>query len=157
MDCKRIEILLEKYWQCTTTLEEEKELRSCFNGEEILPPGLEEYRDFFEYQEAERNIRLDQDFDRKILNQLSSGKEQERRTPILLRRVAAAIVVVFVAAGGIGIHFHQELPEQALPPEKALAEIEQTLFFVSSKLNYSQQIIEEKMSRMKVITRYIKE
>ena len=41
MDSKHIEQLLEKYWSCETSLEEEKQLREYFRGEDI--PGAREF------------------------------------------------------------------------------------------------------------------
>ena len=35
MDCKYIEQLLERYWQCETSLEEEAQLRAFFNGSDV--------------------------------------------------------------------------------------------------------------------------
>ena len=44
MDYKYIEQLLERYWQCETSLEEESELRAFFSEGEI-PAHLLQYRD----------------------------------------------------------------------------------------------------------------
>jgi hypothetical protein len=35
MDSNRIELLLKKYWGCETSLEEEKQLRDYFQGNDI--------------------------------------------------------------------------------------------------------------------------
>ena len=42
MDSKQLEQLLEKYWNCETSLEEEKQLREHFRGE--VPENLERDR-----------------------------------------------------------------------------------------------------------------
>ena len=49
MDCKYIEQLLERYWQCETSLEEEAQLRAFFNGSDV-PEHLLRYKDLFVYQ-----------------------------------------------------------------------------------------------------------
>ena len=46
MDCKYIEQLLERYWRCETSLEEEAQLRAFFTKEEI-PEHLLRYKDLF--------------------------------------------------------------------------------------------------------------
>ena len=46
MDYKYIEQLLERYWQCETSLEEESELRSFFSEEEV-PAHLLRYKELF--------------------------------------------------------------------------------------------------------------
>ena len=55
MDYKYIEQLLERYWQCETSLEEESELRAfCSKGE--IPAHLLQYRDLFVYQQVQREL-----------------------------------------------------------------------------------------------------
>ena len=57
MDYKYIEQLLEKYWNCETSVEEEQILRSFFRQKE-LPEHLLRYKSLFAYQEAEKDIKL---------------------------------------------------------------------------------------------------
>ena len=49
MDSKYIEQLLERYWQCETSLEDEAELRAFFSGSDV-PKHLLRYKDLFVYQ-----------------------------------------------------------------------------------------------------------
>ena len=51
MDCRYVEQLLGRYWQCETSLEEESELRSFFSKEEV-PAHLLQYKDLFVYQQV---------------------------------------------------------------------------------------------------------
>ncbi len=154
MDCKRIELLLEKFWACKTTLEEEEELRRFFDHGGSLPGDLGEYRTLFVYQEKEREIRLGKDFEKKILSEIQDkrplGKRWIRWTQV------AALVLLFLG----GFHFWREQgkarAECALTPEEALAEVRQALDFVSLKLNRSQQLIEQNLEEIEVINRYIK-
>ena len=57
MDYKYIEQLLERYWQCETSLEEESELRSFFSEEEV-PAHLLRYKELFVYQTVQRRRNL---------------------------------------------------------------------------------------------------
>ena len=66
MDYKYIEQLLERYWQCETSLEEESELRTFFSQEKV-PAHLLQYRDLFVYQQVQQEIGLGEDFDVRIL------------------------------------------------------------------------------------------
>lgn len=50
MDYKYIEQLLERYWNCETSLEEEQILRSFFRQKEV-PAHLLRYKQLFAYQE----------------------------------------------------------------------------------------------------------
>ena len=69
MDYKYIEQLLEKYWNCETSVEEEQILRSFFRQKE-LPEHLLRYKSLFAYQEAEKDIKLGDDFDSRILAEI---------------------------------------------------------------------------------------
>ena len=59
MDYKYIEQLLERYWNCETSLEEEQILRSFFHQKEI-PAHLLRYKAMFAYQEIEKERGLGQ-------------------------------------------------------------------------------------------------
>ena len=61
MDCKYIEQLLERYWQCETSLEEEAQLRAFFNGSDV-PEHLLRYKDLFVYQQLQQEVGLGADF-----------------------------------------------------------------------------------------------
>lgn len=66
MDSKYIEQLLERYWQCETSLEEEAELRAFFSGSDV-PKHLLRYKDLFVYQQLQQEVHLGEDFDARVL------------------------------------------------------------------------------------------
>ena len=67
MDSKHIEQLLEKYWNCETSLEEEKQLREYFGGENV-PGQWKEASELFRYFEQQRHQPLtDQTFETDVL------------------------------------------------------------------------------------------
>lgn len=155
MDFKRIEFLLEKYWQCETTEGEERELRSFFNTEGEMPEHLRVYRELFVYQEEERQVCLDEDFDRRVLALLP---EKKTGRYYLLRYVipVAAVVVLFLGVGEL-VRQRSGVAESVQTPEQALAEVRQALDFVASRLNRGGQIVESQIDEIKSITQYIKE
>ena len=57
MDFKYIEQLLERYWQCETSLEEEAQLRTFFTEEDV-PEHLSRYKDLFVYQQLQQEEYL---------------------------------------------------------------------------------------------------
>ncbi len=69
MDYKYIEQLLERYWACESSVEEEELLRAFFRQEE-LPAHLMRYRDLFAYQDKSSGAELGADFDARILAQI---------------------------------------------------------------------------------------
>ena len=67
MDYKYIEQLLERYWDCETTNEEESILRTFFSQKDV-PARLLKYRSLFEYQkQAASEAPLGDGFDQKVL------------------------------------------------------------------------------------------
>ena len=67
MDYKYINQLLERYWRCETSLEEEDILRSFFSQKDV-PVELLRFKDLFTYEQVEKKSdTLGDDFDRKLL------------------------------------------------------------------------------------------
>ncbi len=107
MDYKYINQLLERYWKCETSLEEENILRTFFSQEEI-PAELESYRPLFAYeQQASKQDSLGDDFDQKMMQLIASTDEQntgktkvisltDRLKPLFK---AAAVVAIFLTLG----------------------------------------------------------
>jgi len=111
MDYKYIEQLLERYFECETTLEEENILRTFFSQKDV-PMGLWQYKALFTY-EQEKEEPLGDDFDARILNLIEEDAEQseaqpavgrQTRTVFLFSRLkplfkAAAIVAIVLTLG----------------------------------------------------------
>lgn len=109
MDYKYIEQLLERYWDCETTREEESILRTFFSQKDV-PVRLVKYRGLFEYQKqsVEENT-LGDDFDRKVLDAI--GEDTEAGANVVKAKVvsmtaylkplfkAAAIVAMVLTIG----------------------------------------------------------
>lgn len=104
MDYKYINQLLERYWECQTTLEEEAILRSFFSQEDI-PASLLPYRELFVYEQTEvkENV-LGEDFDAKMLSLIGEEKPVKARIVSMAHRLrplmkAAAIVAIILTLG----------------------------------------------------------
>ena len=125
MDYKYIEQLLESYWQCETSLEEEQILRTFFSQKEV-PVSLLRYRDLFAYQQDEKQAdTLDDDFDRRILEMTGSATPVKARTISLTQRLkplfkAAAIVAIILTLGNAAqVAFDVEPPTPDTPETAA--------------------------------------
>ena len=70
-DFKYIEQLLERYWQCETSLEEEAQLRTFFTEEDV-PEHLSRYKDLFVYQQLQQEEHLGADFDARVLAEIEA-------------------------------------------------------------------------------------
>ncbi len=102
MDYKYIEQLLERYFQCETTLKEEEILRTFFSQKDV-PVWLAEYQAIFSY-EAEKEEPLDDKFDEQILNQIEQDEPVKAQVLTLTQRLkplfkAAAIVAIILTLG----------------------------------------------------------
>ena len=105
MDYKYIEQLIERYWQCQTSLEEEQILRAFFSQEQV-PENLRRYAPLFAYSRTASQEQLPgDDFDSRIL-----AMTEDRPAPVRARTVtmrsrlmplfkAAAVVAIIVTIG----------------------------------------------------------
>lgn len=104
MDSNYIEQLLERYWQCETSQEEEAQLRSFFNSEDV-PAHLLRYKDLFVYQEFLRQDGLGEDFDQKVLAQVEVPVVKARRMTLVSRFMplakAAAVIALMFSLGNV--------------------------------------------------------
>lgn len=66
MDYKYIEQLLERYWACQTSEQEEDILRAFFSQDNV-PAELARYKALFAYQRQQASLHLGSDFDKKVL------------------------------------------------------------------------------------------
>jgi hypothetical protein len=113
MDSKYIEQLLEKYWACETSLEEEQQLKLFFAQSEV-PAHLKEAAPLFLYfQEQSRKQLTDISFDHQVKGQMQQKPKAKSVAWIYNgARIAAGVAVVFVA-----IHFVRQEVRKSYPPE----------------------------------------
>lgn len=107
MDYKYIEQLLDRYWACETTLEEEAILRSFFSQSDV-PAHLRQLQPLFAYmQEEPRQDVLSEEFDERLLALVEESEPQQphraRRISLQARLMplfkAAAVVAIFLSLG----------------------------------------------------------
>ena len=98
MDYKYIEQLLERYWQCETTLQEEAILRTFFSQPDI-PEALWKYQALFA-SESQKEEPLGEDFDARMLDLIGEAPKtitlKDRLMPLFK---AAAIVAILLTLG----------------------------------------------------------
>ena len=123
MDYKYIEQLLERYWECQTTLEEEAILRTFFRQEDV-PASLLPYRQFFIEEDEIANEHLSEDFKNRMLSLVGekaslSGEKLEggfckARRLTFMRRLrpfyrAAGLIAIMLTIGNAA---HQSLIDE---------------------------------------------
>jgi hypothetical protein len=98
MDSKNINALLEKYWNCETSLEEEQQLKEYFRGKEI-PEQLRETAVLFQYfAEHKKKDLTDSGFDHEVLAKVKTPR-QGKVVKLIYNsmRIAAGIAVLVIA------------------------------------------------------------
>ncbi|EFA45163.1 hypothetical protein HMPREF0645_0390 [Hallella bergensis DSM 17361] len=104
MDYKYINQLLERYWRCETSLEEEDILRAFFSQDSV-PADLMRYKPLFNYAEVQKEHDvLGEEFDEKILSVIEGSKPVKARVITMAQRFkplfkAAAVVAIILTLG----------------------------------------------------------
>ncbi len=114
MDYKYIEQLLERYWACETTLQEEEILRTFFSQEDV-PAKLQKYRALFVYaqQEATQKV-LGSDFDEKVLSMINEPAPVKAHTVRMGQRLmplfkaAAVVAIILTLSNALQVPFMQK-------------------------------------------------
>lgn len=143
MDSKNINALLEKYWNCETSLEEEQQLKAYFRGKEI-PEQLKETAVLFQYFDEHKKKDLsDSGFDREVLEKVKTPK-QGKVTRLFYNsmRIAAGIAVLVVATFLVRNEIRENNPAPAEDtyddPKLAFEETKKALQMISKSFGSAQ-------------------
>ncbi len=108
MNYQYIEQLLERYFDCQATLQEEQILRSFFAQEDV-PGHLMQYAELFQYESTAHSEGLGSDFDKRMLDLIE--KQTPRKASIIKMHPrlapfckAAAVVAVAITIGNAAEH-----------------------------------------------------
>lgn len=114
MDYKYIEQLLERYWQCETTLEEEGILRTFFAQKDV-PVSLLPYKDLFACQQQMAGECLGEDFDDRVLSRIQTEHDVVKARRVSLRyrirpfyQATACIAIILT----ISMAIHQAMEQR---------------------------------------------
>ena len=101
---KHIEELLQRYWLCETSVEEEARLRAFFSSADV-PAHLCRYKAWFAYADEGREEGLGEDFDARVLAAAGVPVVKAKRVTLTSRFLplfkAVAVVAVVVGLGGV--------------------------------------------------------
>lgn len=140
MGSREIKLLIEKYWQCETTVEEEKIIRDFFN-QTVIPPDLQHLRSYFVWQNLQATLSMD------------SGKRRHSVTKTIRKyfypalQIAASILILLVCSIGIYTQIsdnkqcEQNYTDTFTDPEDAMREARETLGKVSLSILQSQEFV----------------
>lgn len=149
MDSKQIENLLEKYWNCETSLEEEQQLRDYFSNEAI-PESLKETATLFRYFELQKKQQLsDPSFDATVVKEIKGASPKGRRVHLYYNyaRIAAGVAVLAAATYFIRQEVRKSYPQEVVDtysdPKLAFEETKKALMMISKGFGKAQRETEK--------------
>lgn len=134
MDSKALEQLLEKYWACETSLEEEKVLRDYFNGNDV-PDTFRDTAALFRFFEMERARATGEEVERHVTKEIRRSQRGKVISMMSVARIAAGLLVVVAATyfvrQEIRKSYPPEIEDTITDPELALQETKKALMMIS--------------------------
>ncbi len=144
MDSNRIDELLNKYWNCETSLEEEQHLHAYFK-ETNIPEQWKETGLLFRYFEQQKNKSLnDLALDNKLMTTLVKSK-QGKTAKLLYNsmRIAAGIAVLVMAGWFVRDEVRKASPHAAVDtyedPKLAFEETKKALLMISKSFGRAEE------------------
>jgi hypothetical protein len=134
MDSKTLEQLLEKYWKCETSLEEEKALREYFNGTDV-PDALKETAALFRFFESERTRVTGEEVVKHVTKEIRRSQKGKVISMVSVARIAAGLLVVVAATyfvrQEVRKSYPPEMQDTITDPKLALEETKKALMMIS--------------------------
>lgn len=142
MDSKKLEELLQKYWDCETSLEEEQQLREYFRNEK-LPDQGKEAASLFNYFEQQKNRSVNEQFDKNVLGQLKKPQGKVTNLVQTSLRIAAGVAVLLAAVFFVRQEIRKNdavaMEDTFDDPQKALEETKKALMMISKGFGKAEQ------------------
>lgn len=144
MDSKHIETLLEKYWKCESTLEEEQELRAFFKGS-VIPEQVKNATDLFRYFNEQRSQAVAPSFDEQLKHKMNTAKLGGKVVKMMFNyaRIAAGVVVVIAASYFVRQEIKKTHPDEVVDtysdPKLAFEETKKALRMISKGFGKAQR------------------
>ena len=143
MDSKKIEALLQKYWNCETTLEEEQQLRQYFR-DEAIPEQWKETAAMFRYFEENKKKSLnDVAFDSHVMATVQTPKRGKMvKFFYNTMRIAAGVTVLLTATWFIRNEVRKTTPQEMVDtyddPKLAFEETKKALLMISKSFGTAE-------------------
>ena len=144
MDSNRIEELLNKYWNCETSLEEESQLREYFRGQKF-PEQLKDTAALFRYfDESKKKTVSDTSFEHQVMEKVKAPT-QGKIVKLFYNslRIAAGVAVLVVAGWLVRNEIRQSTPQEIVDtyddPKLAFEETKKALMMISKSFGTAEQ------------------
>lgn len=124
MDYKYIEQLIERYFACETTLQEEQILRSFFSQEDV-PVNLQQYAEIFRYESSLSHECLGDEFDVKMMLLIEKESGMNNKIVSIRSRFAplfkaAAIIAIVLTIGSAAEQSIGNRPDEGIEDVTAI-------------------------------------
>jgi len=142
MDSNKIEELLNKYWACETSLEEEQQLKEFFRGQSI-PEQLKETAELFRYFEIHKKKSLnDSSFDGQVMNRVNPKRGKVVSLVYSAMKIAAGVSVLVVATWFVRNEIRKNDPVEMVDtyddPKLAFEETKKALMMISKSFGRAE-------------------
>ncbi|HET9487696.1 MAG TPA: hypothetical protein VFO54_09685 [Chryseosolibacter sp.] len=145
MDSEKIDGLLNKYWNCETSLEEEQQLKSYFRNSAIPEQYKETAALFRHFEEQKEKSLTDASFDRGVIRKIQASKKG--KVSILLynsMRIAAGIIVLVLAVWLVRMEVREtirteEIADTYSDPKVAFEETKKALMMISRSFGTAEE------------------
>lgn len=144
MDSERIDALIEKYWKCETTLEEEHELQTFFK-ETPASDQLKETAALFKYLADQKSKDLtDVSFEKEVIRRIKQPAKGRRASLVYnTMRIAAGILVLIAAIWLVRIEVRKSAPAEIADtyddPKMAFEETKRALMMISKSFSAAEE------------------
>ncbi|MBT1699424.1 hypothetical protein KK083_21180 [Fulvivirgaceae bacterium PWU4] len=146
MDSNKIDELLNKYWNCETSLEEEQQLREYFRGEQI-PEQWKETATLFRYFDTHKKKTLnDGAFDTALMKKINTPPPSKGKVVRIFYntlRIAAGVSVLVVATFLVRNEIRESTPQEMVDtyddPKLALEETKKALMMISKSFGTAEE------------------
>lgn len=166
MNIRQIELLIDKYFEGQSSLEEEKAIREYLQQQDI-PDKFKWLRDYFLYTEASaERVSVSEEFDKKLIGRLKDNTKHEQSSSrklymYVVSGVAASILLV-IGLFSLIDRITERIDPSSREAEVAYQQASQALLFVSAKINSGMheasdmKKLNENISKMEKISMYNK-
>lgn len=145
MDSNRINELLDRYWNCETTLEEEQQLREYFRENDIREEWKETAVLFRYFEENKKKSLNDVSFDGGVMEKVRVPRGQGKMVRLLYNsmRIAAGLAVVIVATWFVRTEVRKSTPQEIVDtyddPKLAFEETKKALMMISKSFGTAEE------------------
>lgn len=164
MDYQLIEELLDQYFEGTTSLEEEKQLKHFFTYEEV-PEHLQTLQPLFVHLQQSGEEALGADFDQSVLELLEGKQEAKTRRLSINTWMSRAAAIALIAVAGWWYFTPPPTQETAgidwskyevQDPEEAFKLTQMALLKASTELNRGANTAAREVSNLREIGQFFK-